>query len=109
MQIKLTTLGAKSGQRRTATLYAWADDDRLVIVGSRGGAAHHPSWVHNLRAHPMATVAGAGGPGEVVAREVTDPTERERLWRLVIERFPLYASYQRKTSRQIPLFVLERQ
>ena len=108
MQIKLTTLGAKSGQPRTAILYAWEDDDRLVIVGSRGGAAHHPSWVHNLRAHPTATIAGAGRSGEMLAREVTDLAERERLWQLVVARFPLYASYQRKTSRLIPLFVLER-
>ena len=87
-------------------LYAWEDGDRLVVVGSRGGAASDPNWARNLRADPRATVKLGRKVREVSATEV-DGAERERLWKLVCEAFPLYASYQRKTKRVIPLFVLE--
>lgn len=109
MQISITTTGARSGRSRTTTLYAWQDgNDRLVIVGSSGGSARHPAWVHNLRGHPRATVTAGGQTQELAAREVTAPDERARLWDLVVERFPLYGTYQRRTARRIPLFVLER-
>jgi len=88
------------------TLYAWDDGDRLVVVGSRGGAARDPDWVGNLRADPRATVKQGRAMREVRASEV-DGSERVRLWELVVEAFPLYATYQRKTTRVIPLFVLE--
>jgi len=108
MQIILTTTGARSGQRRSVTLYAWEDGDALVIVGSLGGAPRHPAWVHNLRAEPQATVKLAKEVFGVTAREVVNVDERTRLWRLVVDRFKLYETYQRRTDRQIPLFVLDR-
>jgi len=108
LTILLTTRGARSGESRAAELHAWPDADRLVIVGSSGGSVRHPAWVHNLRAHPRATVQHGGTVTEVRAREVTDPAERERLWPFVVEQFPLYARYQRGTKRLIPLFVLEK-
>lgn len=107
MKIDITTTGARSGRARTTELYAWPDGDQLVIVGSSGGSARHPAWVHNLRAHPRATVAHGRDPIEMTAREVTDRTERDRLWTLVVDAFPLYRAYQQKTDRLIPLFVLE--
>jgi deazaflavin-dependent oxidoreductase (nitroreductase family) len=107
LTIILTTRGARSGRLRPAELYAWPDADRLVIVGSSGGSVRHPSWVHNLRAHPLATVQRGTAVVEMSAREVTDPDERDRLWPFVVEQFPLYATYQRRTKRLIPLFVLE--
>jgi len=103
---KLTTIGRKSGQPRTVTLYAWPDDDRLVIVGSRGGAAHDPAWVLNLRADPHAIITTGKTERAMRAREVAG-AERERLWELVADAFPMYRSYQRKTERVIPLFLLE--
>jgi F420H(2)-dependent quinone reductase len=103
---KLTTTGRSSGQRRTVTLYAWPDDDRLVIVGSWGGAARDPAWVLNLRADPRATIQAGKVEREMHAREVSG-AERERLWEVVTDAFPMYRSYQRKTERVIPLFVLE--
>lgn len=108
MQIILTTTGARSGERRAVTLYAWEDDDALVIVGSVGGAPRHPAWVHNLRAESHATVKIGKEAFGVTAREVVEADERERLWRLVVDRFKLYETYQRRTDRQIPLFVLDR-
>jgi deazaflavin-dependent oxidoreductase (nitroreductase family) len=104
--ISLTTIGRKSDQPRTVTLYGFEDGGRLVIVGSRGGAARHPAWVHNLRAEPRAIVGGGKESNSVVAREV-DGAERDRLWTMVTAAFPLYAAYQRRTQRTIPLFVLE--
>lgn len=109
MRIDITTTGARTGRPRTTELYAWevGNGDQLVIVGSSGGSARHPAWVHNLRANPVASVTRGRTPREVMAREVTDSDERERLWALVVEAFPLYGQYQRRTDRQIPLFVLE--
>ena len=104
--VKLTTTGRRTGTPRLVTLYAFVDGERLVIVGSQGGAAEDPAWVHNLRAAPRATVKLARDVREVRAAEV-EGAERDRLWELVTAGFPMYASYQRKTKRQIPLFVLE--
>jgi deazaflavin-dependent oxidoreductase (nitroreductase family) len=104
--IKLTTTGNRSGKPREVTLYAYEDDDRLIVVGSRGGAAKDPSWVRNLRAEPRATVRRGRKEHDVRAHEV-DGQERERLWKLVTKEFPLYAAYQRKTERVIPLFALQ--
>ena len=106
MNVRLTTTGRRSGEPRTVPLYAWEDADRLVIVGSWGGSAKDPDWVRNLRADPRATVKKGREVLDVRASEV-GPSERDRLWQLVVEAFPLYASYQRKTARVIPLFVLE--
>jgi deazaflavin-dependent oxidoreductase (nitroreductase family) len=103
---KLTTTGRKTGQARTVTLYAFADDDRLVIVGSRGGAAHDAAWVLNLREDPHATIETGKTERTVRAHEATS-TERDRLWQLVTDAFPMYRSYHFKTERVIPLFVLE--
>jgi len=104
--ITLTTTGAKTGKRRSAELYAFEDGDRLVVVGSRGGAARNPAWVHNLRAHPEVSVKRGREVTGVRAAEVTGGQERDRLWDLVVEAFPLYASYQKRTRRTIPLFTL---
>jgi deazaflavin-dependent oxidoreductase (nitroreductase family) len=107
VNVTLTTTGRRSGEPRTLPLYAWPDGDRLVIVGSKGGAAMNPSWVHNLRAEPRATIKKGRDVQEYRAEEVEVGAERDRLWAVVTEAFPLYASYQRKTTRLIPLFVLE--
>ena len=107
LTITLTTVGARTRRPRPVTLYAWPDADRLVIVGSSGGSVRHPAWVHNLRADSRATVKRGRQSAEMTAREVTDPAERDRLWPLVVEQFPLYGTYQRRTKRLIPLFVLE--
>jgi deazaflavin-dependent oxidoreductase (nitroreductase family) len=105
-KVTLTSTGRRSGEPRPVTLYAFEDGARLVIVGSAGGQATDPSWVDNLRAEPIATVRRGRVDHHVRATEV-DGAERDRLWQLVVGAFPLYATYQRKTERAIPLFVLE--
>jgi deazaflavin-dependent oxidoreductase (nitroreductase family) len=108
MRIRLTTTGRRSGEPRSVTLYAFdAGDEALVIVGSRGGAARDPAWALNLRAEPSATVGLAREERTVRAREVMPGDERERLWAIVCDAFPLYATYQRRTKRLIPLFLLD--
>ena len=107
MQVRLTTTGRQTGAPRTVTLYAFeTPEGALVITASRGGSARNPAWVHNLRAEPRATVKVGGEERSVVASEVAG-SERERLWALVTEAFPLYETYQRRTKRLIPLFALE--
>jgi deazaflavin-dependent oxidoreductase (nitroreductase family) len=107
MQIKLTTTGRKTGRDRTVTLYAWEDGEDLLVVGSWAGRPHDPDWAGNLRAEPKASVAKGKDAFEVTAHELAGQ-DRERAWELAVEHFPMYASYQRKTSRQIPVFALKR-
>ena len=104
-RITLTTTGRRTGIARTATLYAFQDGDRLVVVGSVGGAADDPAWAANLRAESRAAVTIGRSTRGVRASEV-GTEDRERLWALVCSAFPLYAAYQRRTKRTIPLFVL---
>ncbi len=108
MNATLTTTGRKSGEPRSVPLYVWPDGDNFVAVGSWAGRPIDPAWVGNLRAHPKATIRVVKQVRDVVAREVKVPSEeRDRLWKLVTEAFHYYATYQRKTDRVIPLFVLE--
>ena len=108
MNATLTTTGRTSGKPRSVPVYAWEDGPNLVIVGSWAGRPRDPAWVGNLRAEPRASIRVGRKTRAVRAREVKVPSaERDRLWTLVTEAFRYYATYQRKTSRVIPLFVLE--
>ena len=106
MQIKLTTTGRKSGRDRTVTLYGWEDGEDILVVGSWAGRERDPDWARNLRAGPKASVTRGKDALEVTANELSG-VARERAWRLVVERFPMYGTYQRKTTRQIPVFALK--
>jgi deazaflavin-dependent oxidoreductase (nitroreductase family) len=107
LTLLLTTTGRRTGQPREVELYAFPDGERLVIVGSRGGSPIDPRWAENLRSEPSASIQRGRERTAVRAREVEAGEERDRLWRLVCEAFPMYASYQRKTQRTIPIFVLD--
>ncbi|HEY8180461.1 MAG TPA: nitroreductase/quinone reductase family protein [Candidatus Limnocylindria bacterium] len=105
-QVRLTTSGRRTGEPRSVTLYAWPDGRDLIVVGSAGGRARHPAWALNLRATPDAEIQEGKQRWAVRARE-PEGEERDRLWQLVTEAFPLYATYQRRTDRTLPIFVLE--
>jgi deazaflavin-dependent oxidoreductase (nitroreductase family) len=105
-QIQLTTIGRKSGQEHRVTIYAFPDGDDLVAVGSYAGRPNDPDWAANLKANPRATVTTGRKSIEHRAR-VVDGAERERLWTMVVEAFPMYETYRHRTDRVIPLFVLE--
>ena len=101
-------VGAKSGKKRVSPLLYLADGDRMVIVGSKGGYTKHPGWFHNLKANPD-TVVELPREGKVAVRaRVAPPQEREELWPRVVELYKGYAAYQKSTSREIPLVLLER-
>jgi len=82
------------------------DGEAFVVIASYGGLDRSPSWWLNLRQEPRATVRLGRTTREVVAREATDD-ERERLWAQVTERAPGYLDYQRRTTRRIPVVLLE--
>jgi deazaflavin-dependent oxidoreductase (nitroreductase family) len=103
----LVTRGRKSGERRTVGLNYLSDDGRLVVVGSYAGEDRHPAWWLNLLADPRAQVQVGAARYPVTAREVEGP-DRDRLWALVVETDPSYATYQHRTTRRIPVVVLER-
>jgi deazaflavin-dependent oxidoreductase (nitroreductase family) len=102
----LTTRGRKSGRERTAPLVFFEDDARLVIVASNGGSPRDPSWWQNLRASPEATVQIGADVRPMRARLASDD-ERARLWPRILRENPAYASYEKKTTRVIPLVLLE--
>ncbi len=99
--------GAKTGQPRSLPLVYATDGDDILLVASKGGSPKHPSWYHNLRAHPNVAVLAGRRSGPSVAREAADQ-ERERLWDLVTTGYPGYDAYQARTGgRTIPVVVLE--
>jgi deazaflavin-dependent oxidoreductase (nitroreductase family) len=103
----LTTTGAQSGQRREAPLAYTRDDDRFIVVASKGGAPTNPAWFHNLVAHPTVTVEVSGERFTATAM-VPDAAERRRLYDQHAALFPAFADYERKTDRVIPVVVLQR-
>lgn len=103
----LTTRGRKSGKlRRTALIYG-QDDDRYVVVASYGGSPEHPLWYRNLSADPNVWVQVGSDRFAARARTAT-PEEKPRLWKQMASIWPDYDNYQAKTSRDIPVVVLER-
>lgn len=102
----LTTIGRRSGQpRRTALIYG-QDGDRYLVVASNGGAAEHPLWYGNLSA--QVEVEAQVGADRFRARARTaSPEEKPRLWQQMTRIWPAYDEYQTKTSRDIPVVILE--
>lgn len=103
----LTTLGRKSGERRTTPLIHRTDGDRWVVIASKGGTPDHPDWFENLQADPDAEIQVKGEVVPVHA-SAAEGEERQRRWELMTEVWPDYDDYQSKTERTIPVVVLER-
>lgn len=102
----LTTVGARSGQRRQTPVARIADGDAWLVVASSGGAAAHPGWYHNIAAHPDQVWIEVEGAQQRVEAEQLEGAERERAWRRVTAQHPRYAGYQRRTDRHIPVLRL---
>jgi deazaflavin-dependent oxidoreductase (nitroreductase family) len=103
----LTTRGRKTGKlRRTALIYG-RDEGRYLVVASQGGARRHPSWYLNLVANPEVTVQVEADVFPARATTATPP-EKPPLWKLMAEIWPDYDRYQAKTSRDIPVVIVER-
>jgi deazaflavin-dependent oxidoreductase (nitroreductase family) len=105
--ILITHKGAKSGRTYTTPLVYTRDGDRVVIVASKAGAPDNPGWYHNLAANPTVTVEIGNEKFQARAR-VTSGEERERLFNAHAKLMPQFNEYQRKTTRRIPVVVLER-
>lgn len=103
----LTSTGAKSGQPRVSPLAYTTDGDSFVIIASKGGAPTNPDWYYNLLANPVATAEVGAEKFEVRATEAR-AEERDRLFNKMVEKMPGFAEYQKKTTRKIPVFILER-
>lgn len=103
----LTTIGRKTGKKRTKPLFYLMENDQMVLVASHGGAPTHPSWWRNVEHAPHAEVQLKGTLLQVTAREAT-PEERERLWPKLVALYPDYATYQKRTTRTIPVVLLQR-
>ncbi|MEA3184314.1 MAG: hypothetical protein QOC57_249 [Ilumatobacteraceae bacterium] len=105
--LKLTTVGRKSGERRSTMLTSpLVDGGNVVLVASFGGDDRDPAWFLNLVANPDVDVVMDGSNKPMRAR-VAEGVERTRLWEELTAKHANYAGYQRKTSRQIPVVVLE--
>jgi deazaflavin-dependent oxidoreductase (nitroreductase family) len=103
----LTVRGARSGLDRRVPLVYLTDGDRIVLTGSNGGSASHPSWFHNCVANPAVEYTAAGRTRRYVAR-VAGPEERAELWPRMTELYAGYGVYQaRAGQRTIPLVILE--
>ena len=103
----LHTTGAKSGTARLSPLAYLTVDDKMLIVGSYAGAPKNPAWVHNLRATPKAYIEVGTEAYDVDVRELPDD-ERDAAYAKITELAPVFADYQAKTTRDIPLFELTR-
>jgi deazaflavin-dependent oxidoreductase (nitroreductase family) len=103
----LTTTGAKSGKPFTTPLVYTKDGDRIVIIASKGGFPTNPAWFHNLTAHPTTTIELGKEKFQAKATITKDP-ERQRLFDAQAKVMPNFNEYQKNTTRQIPVIVLER-
>lgn len=103
--IVLTSIGARSGKLRKTALMRVEHNGEYAVVASKGGAPEHPVWYHNLVAHPQVELQDGATKKDYTARVATGE-ERAVWWERSVAVWPDYAEYQRKTDRQIPVFVL---
>jgi deazaflavin-dependent oxidoreductase (nitroreductase family) len=103
--LKLTTVGARSGEQRTSTLAYFPDADGTswIIIGSANGAAKHPAWMFNLAKHPDQVWAELGNRKVKVTPVTLTGDERAQTWKRVVAQAPSYAGYETKTDRDIPV------
>lgn len=104
--IILTSVGAQTGKLRKVALMRVEHEGTYAVVASQGGAPRNPRWYNNLVKNPDVELQDGATKRDYFAREVTG-TERALWWQRAVEGWPDYAGYQKRTERQIPVFVLE--
>jgi deazaflavin-dependent oxidoreductase (nitroreductase family) len=105
----LTTVGAKTGQRRESAVARFADgEDAWLVVASNGGAARHPAWYYNIAAHPDQVWIEFGGRKMRVTPAQLDGDARAQAWQRITQSQPRYTGYEQKTDRSIPVVRLTR-
>jgi deazaflavin-dependent oxidoreductase (nitroreductase family) len=102
----LTTRGRRSGTLRRTALYYGRSGDDYLLVASGGGEPTHPAWYLNLSTDPSVVVQVGAKRFAARARTAT-PEEKPPLWEIMVAIFPLYARYQAKTTRDIPVVIIE--
>ncbi|GHH85652.1 nitroreductase family deazaflavin-dependent oxidoreductase [Streptomyces capitiformicae] len=102
----LTTRGAKSGKIRKTPVMRVEHDGQYAVVASLGGAPKHPVWYHNLKSDPHVELQDGTARQDMTAREVTG-SEKAEWWERAVAAYPPYDDYQKRTEREIPVFVLE--
>jgi deazaflavin-dependent oxidoreductase (nitroreductase family) len=98
--------GARSGKWKTIPLMYVPYEDGVILVASQGGAPKNPVWYNNLKKNPEVEVTQGGKTRKLVARQVDDE-EKARLWPTCVKHYPPYDQYQRRTDRNIPVFLCE--
>jgi deazaflavin-dependent oxidoreductase (nitroreductase family) len=107
--VQLTTTGRKTGEPRTVMLTSpYQDGSTWIVVASRGGDDRPPAWYLNIEADPAVDVAFQGATKQRLRARIASADERARLWPLVTENQERYAGYQKRTTREIPLVLLDR-
>lgn len=103
--LKLTTVGRKSGQPRTVDLIYLRDGAAYALTASNGGRPSNPGWFFNLQAHPEVTIEVRGARQRATA-EIASPQKRAELWPQLTQIAPMYAGYERRTQREIPMVIV---
>lgn len=103
----LHSTGARTGREHVTPMMYQAVGDGFAVFASKSGADTNPDWYHNLRAHPEVVVEVGDETLEVTAR-VLDPHEREPIWEEQKSRYPGFAEYETRTTRVIPVVMLDR-
>jgi deazaflavin-dependent oxidoreductase (nitroreductase family) len=105
--VELHTIGRKSGQRRSTLLTApICEDDRVIVIASKGGHQDHPQWYKNLAVNPDVEVTIRDQTRPMRARTAS-PEEKAELWPTITKVNKGYAGYQRNTDRDIPVVICE--
>lgn len=102
----VTMTGAKSGRRRTIPLMFVPHGDAVLLVASQAGAPSHPAWYHNLVAHPQIEVE-QGGQKRTLRARIASSEEKKELWPVCVAHYAPFEDYQKRTARDIPVFVCE--
>jgi deazaflavin-dependent oxidoreductase (nitroreductase family) len=102
----LHTVGARTGQQRVNPMMYQSVAGGYAVFASKGGAPTNPDWYHNLLAHPRVTAEIGTGTVELAAR-VAEGEEREKIWAAQKAAYPGFADYERNTTRQIPVIILQ--
>jgi deazaflavin-dependent oxidoreductase (nitroreductase family) len=103
--LKLTSTGRKSGQPRTVHLLYIRDGSAYVVTASNGGKQSPPGWFFNVRSNPQVSMKVQDRQVNAVA-EIAEADKQRELWARLLEIAPMYAGYEKKTSREIPMVIL---
>ncbi|HSA52062.1 MAG TPA: nitroreductase family deazaflavin-dependent oxidoreductase [Yinghuangia sp.] len=104
--VVVTSRGAKSGKLRKSPVMRVEHDGVYAVVASLGGSPRHPLWYHNIVADPRVELQDGPVRQDMLAREITGG-EKAQWWERAVAAYPDYADYQKKTDREIPVFLLE--